>query len=155
MTKLFLSFALATLVSALPALAQTAKAPLGVAVRSAAVTAGAAGTASTFTAYDFNWAYAPSLPACVSTNIACYDGFILTNTTLGTVVGTESQIGSSSRSYSYTPAGGIPYGTTNFSLTAHGYDQNGAALTSVPATASVVVAVTTLAAPTGLAVKTQ
>jgi hypothetical protein len=154
MTKLFLSFAMAALLPAIPVLAQTAKAPLGVTARSAAVT-GTAGTASPNTIYDFNWAYAPSLPACVSTNIACYDGFILTNTTLGTVVGTDSQIGPSARSYSYTPAGGIPYGTTAFSLVAHGYDQNGAALTSVPATASVVVAVTTLAAPTGLAVKTQ
>jgi hypothetical protein len=153
MTKLLLSFALAVLLPAIPVMAQTTK-PLGVTVRSAAVT-GTAGTASTFTVYDFNWAYAPSLPACVSTNVACYDGFILTNTTLGTVVGTASQITSSLRSYSYTPAGGIPYGTTNFSIVAHGYDESGVAIVSGADVGSVVVKVTTLAAPTGLAVSTQ
>jgi hypothetical protein len=91
----------------------------------------------------------------VSTNTACYDGFILTNTTTGAVVGTAAQIGPSVLSYTYTPAGGIPYGTANFSLVAHGFDESGAAVVSAPATVAVTVKVTTLAGPTNLQGKTQ
>ena len=142
-----------------PAVAQTtgAKPSLGATVtRAATVSAqSAAVTTSQYTTFDFNWNYAPSLPACVSTNTACYDGFILTNTTSGAVVGNQSQIGPSLLSYAYTPAGGIPYGTTGFSLVAHGFDENGVSITSAAATVAVTVKVTTLAGPTNLQGKPQ
>lgn len=109
-----------------------------------------AATSSGFTTFYFNWDYAANLPACTATNIACYDGFILTNTTLGKVVGTAAQITSGDLSYNYSPAGGIPYGTSAFSLVAHGYDSNGAEIVSAPATVSINVPVTSLNGPTNL-----
>jgi hypothetical protein len=143
-----------------PAVAQTtgARTNLGVTVKRASAQSAqvaAAVTTSQYTTFDFNWNYAANLPECVSKNIACYDGFILTNTTSGAVVGTQTQIGPTVLSYNYTPAGGIAFGTTNFSLVAHGFDESGASITSTPATASITVKVTTLAGPTGLQGKAQ
>lgn len=117
----------------------TPTAPKLVGTASAQSAQTAATGVSTYTTFVFNWAYTPSLPSCVSTNKSCWDGFILTNTTLGTVVGTQSQIPAGVTSYNYQPSGGVPYGTTNFSLVAHGYDENGAALSSSPATVAITV----------------
>lgn len=153
-----LFFLLAAACLLVRAVAQTtgAKPNLGVTVRAAAINAqSAAVTTSQYTTFDFNWNYAPNLPTCVSVNIACYDGFILTNTTSGAVVGTAAQIGPTLLSYAYTPGGGIPYGTTNFSLVAHGFDENGLSVTSSAATVAVIVKVTTLAGPTNLQGKPQ
>jgi hypothetical protein len=163
LSSLFLALLAIATLSFTPASGQTTTTkPLGVTVRRAttlattAATTTASATTSQYTTYDFNWSYTPNLPVCLSTNIACYDGFVLTNTTLGTVIGTQSQIGPSLLSYSYTPASGIPYGTTAFSLVAHGYDETGAPLSSIPpATVSATVKVTSLNGPTNLQVKPQ
>lgn len=133
-----------------------AKSALGVTVSRAAALAVPAGAVSQDTTYDFNWSFTPNLPACVSTDTACYDGFILTNTTSGAVVGTPAQIVPGVLSYSYSPAGGIPYGTTSFSMVAHGFDANGVSIVSTtPATVSVTVNVTSLNSVTGLQGKAQ
>jgi hypothetical protein len=91
-------------------------------------------TGSQYTQIDFNWA----------------SGFTLTDTTLGTVVATPSTLGPTALSFAYQPAGGIPFGTSAFSLVANGYDSNGKALTSTAASVSVVVNVTALNSPTNL-----
>jgi hypothetical protein len=141
----------------LPALGQTTpkKTTLNAVATRAAATPAIVPGASQFTTYNFNWSYVANLPECVSTNNACYDGFVMTNTTLGTVVGAVSQIGPSALSYTYSPANGIPFGSTNFSLVAHGFDSTGKSINSTPATVAIVVAVSTLNGPTGLQVKNQ
>jgi hypothetical protein len=107
-------------------------------------------TASQYTQIDFDWAYTANIPACGTTLTNCYSGFTLTDTTLGTAIATPSTLGPTALSYAYLPAGGVPYGTSAFSLVANGYDGNGNALTSTAVTVSVVVSVTSLNAPTGL-----
>src|ERR1700748_1006745 len=104
----------------LPARAQNAKSKtLGVTAKTTN------GTGSQYSTFEFNWTYAPNLPVCGPAKKACYDGFIMTNTTLNKVVGNTSQIGPAALSYKYSPAGGIPYGTSNFSLVTHAYDETG------------------------------
>jgi len=115
----------------------------------------AVGTTSLYTQIAFDWQYTPNIPACGSSLTNCYSGFTLTNTTLGTVIATPSTLGPITLSYAYLPVGGVPYGTSAFSLVANGYDGSGNPLTSPPATASVVVNVTSLNAPTNLTGKPQ
>lgn len=107
-------------------------------------------TGSQYMQIDFNWGYTANAPVCGTSLTNCFAGFTLTNTTLGTVVATPSTLGPTALSFAYLPAGGIPFGTSAFSLVANGYDGNGNPLTSTPATVSVVVNVTTLNGPTNL-----
>jgi hypothetical protein len=107
-------------------------------------------TGSQYTQIDFNWAYTANVPACGASLTNCVSGFTLTDTTLGTVVATPSTLGPTALSFAYQPAGGIPFGTSAFSLVANGYDSNGKALTSTAASVSVVVNVTALNSPTNL-----
>jgi hypothetical protein len=149
--KYRITLALVLVATAFFAFAQTRKTSPSVRVGNlAAPKAAVSTTSSGFTTFFFDWQYTANLPACVSTNTACYDGFILTNTTLGKVVGTQTAIGPGSLSYNYSPVGGVPYGTSAFSLVAHGFDANGAELTSAPATVSITVPVTSLNGPTNL-----
>ena len=102
----------------------------------------------------FDWQYTASLPACGSTLAACYDGFQMTDVTTGQQIGgvgiSGAPIGPTALSFNWTPAGGAPYGTSTYSLVAHGYDENGTVILSAPATVSVTIPVTTLNGPTGL-----
>jgi hypothetical protein len=123
--------------------------------RSNAVTSSVTGAASQFTQVDFDWGYTANAPVCGTSLTNCLAGFTLTNTTLGTVVATPTTLGPTALSYAYIPAGGVPFGTLAFSLVANGYDGSGNPLTSVPATVSVVVNVTTLNGPTNLTGKVQ
>ena len=135
----------------LPAQAQKAKSKrFGVTAKTSATRATTNGTGSQYSTFDFNWTYTPNMPVCGPVKKACYDGFIMTNTTLNQVVGSTSQIGPAALSYEYSPAGGIPYGTSNFSLVTHAYDETGAEVASTPATVSITVKVTSLAGPTNV-----
>lgn len=118
-------------------------------------TPAATGTTTPYTQIDFNWTYAANLPACSSLLTACYDGFVLTNTTTNQTIAQPSAIGPTALSYSWIPAGGVPYGNITFSLTAHGYDENGGVLLSTPATVVVNVKVVSLNGPAGLTGKPQ
>jgi hypothetical protein len=131
-----------------PQTSQKSKLGATLVTRPAAVTPLAAG--SQYSQIDFNWVYTPNVPACGASLTNCVAGFTLTDTTLGTVVATPTTLGPTSLSYAYIPSGGIPFGTSAFTLVANGYDGSGNALTSTPATVSVVVSVTTLNGPTGL-----
>lgn len=119
------------------------------------VTALGTSTASKYTQIDFNWEYIPNIPACEAASMNCYSGFTLTNMRTGEVIATPSTLGPKALSYSYTPAGGVPYGANTFSLVANGYTGRGGALSSDPATVSVVVNVTSLNGPTNLLGKLQ
>jgi hypothetical protein len=90
-----------------------------------------------YTQIDFNWAYTPNIPACGTTLTNCYSGFTLTDTTLGTAIATPSTLGPTALTYVYLPPGGVPYGTSAFSLVANGYDGIGNPLTSTAATVNV------------------
>jgi hypothetical protein len=100
----------------------------------------------------FNWSYTANAPACTTSNKNCQSGFTLTRTdvTPNVVIGTPSSIAASSTSFTWTPTGGLPFGTMTFSLVANGFDLNGNALTSTAATTSVTNGLSTLNAPTGL-----
>jgi len=106
--------------------------------------------ASQYTQIDFNWAYTANAPTCGTSLTNCFSGFTLTDTTLGAVIATPSTIGPTSLSYAYIPSGGVPFGTSAFSLVANGYNGSGNPMTSTPVAVSVVVNVTTLNAPTNL-----
>ena len=56
---------------------------------------------------------------------ACYDGFVLTNTTTNQIIADPSAIGPVAQSYNWVPAEGVPYGNLIALLAAHGYDENG------------------------------
>ena len=112
-------------------------------------------TASQYTQIDLNWQYTPNVPSCGTSLTNCYSGFTLTDTTTGSVVATPSTLGPTALSYAYIPSGGVPYGTSAFSLVVNGYDGSGNSLTSTPATVSVVVNVTSLNGPTNLTGKVQ
>ena len=106
----------------------------------------------------FDWQYIANLPVCGSTLQACYDGFQMTDVTTGVMIGgvdTNLPIGPTALSFNWSPTGGVPYGSQTFSLVAHGYDQNGVAVVSTPATVTVVVPVVSLNGPTGLTGVTQ
>jgi hypothetical protein len=135
----------------LPARVQNAKSKtLGVTPKTSATRANTNGIGTQYSTFDFNWTYTPNMPVCGSVKKACYDGFIMTNTTLNQVVGSTSQIGPAALSYEYSPAEGIPFGTSNFSLVAHGYDDAGAEFASTPATVSITVKATSTAKVTSL-----
>jgi len=115
----------------------------------------ATSNASQYTQIDFNWLYTPNAPACGTSLTNCISGFTLTDTTLGSVIATPSTLGPTALSFAYLPSGGVPFGTSAFSLVANGYDGSGNALTSTPATVSVVVNLTTLNGPTNLSGQPQ
>jgi len=119
-------------------------------VRRTAVAPLATASGSQYTQIDFNWAYTANAPTCGASLTNCFSGFTLTDTTLGAVIATPSTIGPTSLSYAYVPSGGVPFGTSAFSLVANGYNGSGSPATSTPVTVSVVVNVTTLNAPTNL-----
>lgn len=119
------------------------------------VSSAASGTATPYTQIDFNWTYVANLPACAGSLTACYDGFVLTNTTTNQTIADPSAIGPAAQSYNWVPAVGVPYGNLTFSLAAHGYDENGNVVLSTPDTVVVDVKVTSLNGPTGLTGKPQ
>ena len=108
--------------------------------------------ATAATGIALNWQYTPNAPACTSTLKNCQSGFTATRTdvTPNVVILTPSQLGPTATSGTWTPAGGLPFGTIVISLVANGYDLNGNALVSTPATVSVTNGLTTLNPPTGL-----
>jgi hypothetical protein len=115
----------------------------------------ATGASSQYTQIDFSWDYMPNMPACGTALTNCYLGFTLIDSTMGIVIATPSTLGPTALSYSYLPPGGVPFGTSVFSLMVNGYDNNGNSLESVPAMVSVVVNITSLNGPTNLMGKTQ
>jgi hypothetical protein len=105
----------------------------------------------TYTQVDFNWSYTPGVPVCGTTLVNCYDGFQLTFTNTGAVIAAPAQLGTTALSWNWIPTGGLPFGTLNFSLAAHGYNGAGTAILSTTvATVSVTNNVTSLNGPTGL-----
>src|SRR5271163_4869331 len=59
------------------------------------------------------WTYTPNAPACSGTNTNCYSGFTmtLTSVTPNIVLATPTTLGPTALAYTYTPSGGLPYGT--------------------------------------------
>jgi hypothetical protein len=102
------------------------------------------------TEIDFTWSYTPNLPACRTTLQSCYDGFTLTYTTTSAIIATQSTLDPAARSYSWVPAGGVPYGSLHFTLATNGYDEYGDPVMSPPAEVVIQNDVTSLAAPTVL-----
>jgi len=103
----------------------------------------------------FNWTNTANagVPACtVTVTTSCMTAFTLTDTTTGTVV--SSTIPFTILTYTYTPASGIPFGYNHsFSLTVSGKDASGNAVSSLPATTSVISNI--LNAPTGFSAVIQ
>lgn len=133
----------------------TPKSSLGAKVSTRSNATAPLAATSPYTQIDFNWSYTPNVPACGTTLTNCYSGFTLVDTTTSVTVANPSTLGPTSLSYAYVPSGGVPYGTSAFSLVANGYDNSGNALTSTAATVSVTVSVTSLNGPTGLTGKLQ
>jgi hypothetical protein len=100
------------------------------------------------TGINFTFNYVPNAPPCAGTTANCQSGFALSDTTLGQVV--ANNISPTALAYTYTPAGGMYFGTHTFSLVATGYNSAGGTITSAAATTSVTNGVTTLNGPTGL-----
>jgi hypothetical protein len=151
--------ALVILVSFLGASAQTAKKPSVTVRRVAALATAQAAGNSQYTTYDFNWNYSPNWNACTTVNNTCWDGFIFYENDNGTTpvaLGNQSVLTTALRSWSYSPTGGIPYGTHSFYVVAHGYDETGAEVTSGESNVlTLTVPLPTLAAPTNATGKYQ
>jgi hypothetical protein len=99
---------------------------------------------------DFNWTYKPNLPACTRKLISCYSGFTLTWNVAGWVLATPSVLTPTVRSYAYFPPDGVPYGYHTFALVTNGYDENGQAVESAPATVTLEVKTPPPSSPTAL-----
>jgi hypothetical protein len=129
---------------------QTPKTPIHAAL--AATTTTNTTTSTTPTQIVFTWAYTANVPACPAsgTPVNCQSGFTLTDTTTNTTIAAPAVLGPTALTHTYTPSGGLFYGTHTFSLVANGYDGNGAALVSSAITASVTNSVTSLNGPTNL-----
>jgi hypothetical protein len=105
------------------------------------------------TSINNQWNYSPNAPGCASNGILanCWSGFTMTITYgSSTVVLSNATLPPGTLSYTWVPSGGLPFATYNVSLVANGYDPNGKALTSAPATSTVVNGLTSLSGPTGL-----
>lgn len=138
------------LLCSLAASAQTARKPqTQLRVRTMATT----GTVATGIA--FNWAYPYTTPPACPTNgtlANCVNGFTLTDTSTNTVIATPAQIPISATSYTWTPNGGLYFGTHCFTMVTNGFDGNGAPLVSGPSNSACVTNnLTSLNPPTGLA----
>lgn len=99
---------------------------------------------------DFNWSYTTDWPVCSTTLVSCYTGFTMSDTGTGHVLAGPSVIGPTTLSWAYFPKGGVQYGSHTFALVANGYDQNGQAVTSTPATVTINVVATKLSTPVSL-----
>jgi hypothetical protein len=102
------------------------------------------------TEIEFTWSYTPNLPACTTTYIRCYDGFIITLINTDAVIASPYTLDPAALSYDWSPPAGVPYGSLSFAVVTNGYDENGHQITSAPATVTVKNDVTSLAPPTGL-----
>ena len=112
-----------------------------------------------FTTLTVGWSYVPNAPACPATSPTnCISGFNVTITQSGTTVfsataGTGTgQLSPTATSAAWTPAAGVAYGTYIATVTAVGYDANGVALSSTPATGTLTAGLTTLNPPTGVTI---
>lgn len=110
-----------------------------------------AGTAPN-TTIDFNWQNGlnSGVPNCGNTLKNCYAGDTLTDTTAGIVIAAPAQIPPTVQSFTYTPAGGLWFGTHTFSIVANWYDGTGTAKTTSASTASVTNDLAGLNGPTAL-----
>jgi hypothetical protein len=104
------------------------------------------------------WQYTPLplVPACPAngTPTACYNGFA------GTVTlpdGSTQQwtVGSSTLTDTWTPAGGLEFGTFTVSVVTTGFDDQGNPIQSPPVIGTVVNHLTALNAPTNLTATVQ
>jgi hypothetical protein len=104
------------------------------------------------TMITFTWTN-PVYPTCSATVTTwCLTGATLTDTTANVVA--SSTIPAGAATYTYTPAGGIPFGYVHsFSLVLNAVDGNGKPIVSGPATTTVTYS--TLDAPTGFTATVQ
>lgn len=107
-------------------------------------------TGGLVTGVNFTWNYVPNAPACGTATTNCYSGFTLVDTTAGITVATPTTLGPAALSYSYTPTGGMFFGSHTFSIVANGFNATGGALVSAATTTVITNGITTLNGPTGL-----
>jgi hypothetical protein len=101
------------------------------------------------TGITFTWNYVANAPACGGT-ANCQSGFTIVDTTAGTTIATPAVLGPTALSFTYTPSGGLYFGTHTFSIVANGFNSAGSAITSVATTTSVTNGITSLNGPTNL-----
>jgi len=113
---------------------------------------------SAYSSIVTSWSYTPNAPACPSNGTIsnCYNGFNVSITLNGTVVFSQTagfgtgQIPPGTLTTTWTPTAGVAFGTYTITVTAAGFDVNGNALVSAPASTTLAAGLTTLNPPTGV-----
>jgi hypothetical protein len=158
MTKLWFAAFAVVLFSSLSLLAQQTRPATHVSLVVTRPVAMLAPAGSAYSSIVTSWSYTPNAPACPSNGTIsnCYNGFNVTITLNGTVVFSQTagfgtgQIPPGTLTTTWTPTAGVAFGTYTITVTAAGFDVNGNALVSAPASTTLAAGLTTLNPPTGV-----